>query len=69
MSDSKAMTVRLAADQAEALETVASVDEIPVVEVIRTAVAEYIRSRTQDAAFQRKLREKIKRTQAMLREE
>ena len=56
MSDSKAMTIRLAAEQAEALETVASVDEMPVVEVIRTAVAEYIRSRTQDAAFQRKLR-------------
>ena len=66
MSEPKAMTIRLPADQAEALETVAQVDEMPVVEVIRAAVAEHIRSRTQDAEFQRKLREKIKRAQAML---
>ena len=66
MSEAKAMTVRLAADQAEALETVASVDEMPVAEVIRTAVAAHIQTRKQDAEFQRKLRDKLTRAQTML---
>jgi predicted transcriptional regulator len=64
----KAMTIRLSADQAEALETVASVDDMPVVEVIRAAIAEHIQARTRDEAFQTGLRERIERAQSMLPE-
>jgi predicted transcriptional regulator len=66
MNVSKAMTIRLSAEQAEELETVASVDERPVAEVIRAAIAEHIDSRKQDEQFRRTLRERIKRTQRML---
>ena len=36
------MTIRLSAEQAEALETVASIEDRPVSEVIRAAIAEPI---------------------------
>lgn len=68
MRPSKAMTIRLPADQAEKLETVASVDDMPVVEVIRVAVDQYIHTRTQDEVFQRNLRKRLERAQAMLGE-
>jgi predicted transcriptional regulator len=63
----KAMTIRLSADQAEALETVATVDDLAVVEVIRAAIAEHVESRKQDAEFQRSLRERIERAQTLLK--
>jgi len=62
----KAMTIRLSAEQAEALETVATVDDLAVVEVIRAAIDEHVQSRKQDAEFQRNLRERIERAQALL---
>jgi predicted transcriptional regulator len=68
MRPPKAMTIRLSADQAEALETVASVDDMAVVEVIRAAITEHVQARTRDEGFQRSLRERIERAQAMLRE-
>jgi predicted transcriptional regulator len=67
MRQPKAMTIRLSADQAEALETVASVDNMAVVDVIRAAISEHVEARTQDAEFQRSLRERLERVQAMLR--
>lgn len=63
----KAMTIRLSADQAEALETVASVDDLAVVEVIRAAIDEHVRARSEDAEFQRNLQARLERVQAMLR--
>lgn len=67
MKPPKAMTIRLSAEQAEALETVATVDDVPVVEVIRAAIAEHVEARKQDAEFQRGLRERIERAQSMLK--
>jgi hypothetical protein len=60
------MTIRLSADQAEELETVAAVDNQPISEVIRAALAEHIADRKRDASFQDSLRERIERAQRML---
>lgn len=62
----KAMTVRLPVDQAEALATVASVDNTPVSEVIRAAIAEYVDMRRRDPGFQRELKASIERAQLLL---
>lgn len=66
MKPVKAMTVRLSAEQAEELETVATVDDQPVAEVIRAAIAEHIAERKRDAKFQDGLRQRIERAQQML---
>ena len=65
MKPPKAMTIRLSADQAEALETVASVDDMAVVEVIRAAISEHVEARKRDEKFQRGLRERIERAQTL----
>jgi len=62
------MTIRLSAEQAEALETVASVEERPVSEVIRAAISEHINSRKKDPSFQDGLKERIKRERRFLSE-
>jgi len=62
------MTIRLSAEQAEALETVASVDARPVSEIIRAAIAEHITKRTQDPAFQDSLKDRIGRERRLLGE-
>lgn len=62
------MTIRLSVEQAEELETVASVDDLAIVEVIRAAITEHVASRKKDATFQRNLRERIERAQSMLNE-
>ncbi|MBN9605809.1 MAG: ribbon-helix-helix protein, CopG family [Actinomycetales bacterium] len=67
MSGQKAMTIRLSAEQADQLETVASVENQPVSEVIRAAIANHIESVSQDESFQAGLRERIERAQGMLR--
>ncbi|MFO1219666.1 MAG: ribbon-helix-helix protein, CopG family [Burkholderiaceae bacterium] len=67
MKPAKAMTIRLSADQADALETVASVEERPVSEIIRAAIAQHVENRTKDPAFQVSLRDRINRAQRMLR--
>jgi predicted transcriptional regulator len=69
MKPAKAMTIRLSAEQAEALETVAAVDNQPVSEVIRAAISEHIESRRQDDAFRDELRERIERVQRLFDEE
>ncbi len=61
------MTIRLSEQQAHELETVADVDSVPVVEVIRAAIAEHVESRKRDAEFQRSLKERIEQAQGMLR--
>jgi predicted transcriptional regulator len=62
----KAMTIRLSAEQAEELETVATVDNQPISEVIRAAITEHIQERKRDAQFQDSLRDRIDRAQRML---
>ena len=54
--------------EAEALETVATVDNQPVVEVIRAAIAEHIESRRSDDRFRQSLRERIQRAERLLKE-
>ena len=62
------MTIRLSADQADELETVAAVDDQPVSEVIRAAINAHIAQRKQDENFQEGLRARIERAQRMLDE-
>jgi predicted transcriptional regulator len=66
MKPHKAMTIRLSADQAEALETVATVENRPVTDVIRAAIAEHIESRKKDPGFQDGLRNRIDRARRLL---
>lgn len=60
------MTIRLSADQAEALETVATVENRPIAEVIRSAIAEHIAGRRNDQTFQDSLKDRIDRAQRLL---
>ena len=62
----KAMTIRLSAEQAEELETVASIDGQPISEVIRAAISEHIAGRKQTPDFQNGLRQRIERARSML---
>jgi predicted transcriptional regulator len=66
MKPAKAMTIRLSAEQAEALETVATVDNRPVSEVIRTAITEHIETRRKDQDFRESLKNRIGRAQRLL---
>ena len=63
----KAMTIRFSAEQAEALDTVASVDSQPVAEVVRCAIADYVENRRNDPVFQRSLRERINSAEQFLK--
>jgi predicted transcriptional regulator len=67
MKPPKAMTIRLTPEQAEELETVAIVEEQPVSEIIRAAIAEHIESRRKDPAFQDSLKQRIERARRLLR--
>ena len=68
MKQAKAMTIRLSADQADELETVATVDNQPVSEVVRAAIAEHIEKRKKNQDFQDSLKDRINRAQRMLGE-
>lgn len=66
MKSIKSMTIRLPADQAEELETVASVEDQPISEVIRVAIARHIDSRKRDPEFQNSLRGRMERAQKLM---
>jgi predicted transcriptional regulator len=66
MKSAKAMTVRLSEDQAQALEMVASVENLPVSDVIRAAIATHIETRRQDAGFQVGLKNRISQARKLL---
>ncbi|MBI2782677.1 MAG: hypothetical protein HYX64_01125 [Gammaproteobacteria bacterium] len=66
MKPAKSMTIRLSPEQAEDLETVATVDNQPISEVIRAAIAEHIEERKRDKRFQDSLRDRIERAHRML---
>lgn len=68
MKPAKAMTIRLSADQAEMLETVASVENRPISEVIRAAIDEHIAHRRVDEDFKDGLKGHIERAQRLLGE-
>ena len=60
------MTIRLSADQADALETVATVENRAVSDVIRAAIAEHIEHRRRDPEFQDGLKDRINRARRLL---
>ena len=60
------MTVRLSAEQAEALEMLADVEKLPITDVIRAAISDHIEVRRRDPQFQEGLRERIRRAQHLL---
>lgn len=60
------MTLRLPTDLAEELDLVCSVDDVPVAEAVRTAVADYIEARKREPHFQLCLRAQIARMQQMV---
>lgn len=66
MKPAKSMTIRLSAEQAEALETVATVENVPVADVIRSAIAQHVETRKRDPKFQRGLKERIERARRFL---
>ncbi len=66
MKPIKAMTIRLSADQAQDLETVALVDDQPVSEVIRAAIAEHIATRRRDPQFRDGLKDRIQQARNLL---
>jgi predicted transcriptional regulator len=66
MKPTKAMTIRLSADQADALETVATVENRAVSDVIRAAIAEHIEHRRRDPSFQEGLKDRINRARKLL---
>jgi predicted transcriptional regulator len=66
MKPSKAMTIRLSADQAEALETVANVEQRAISDIIRAAISEHVENRRRDPLFQEELRDRIDREQKFL---
>jgi post-segregation antitoxin (ccd killing protein) len=67
MPEMKVTTIRQPADQADELEFIARVDGVPVSEAIRAAIAEHIRSRREDPAFQQRLRERIQADKNILK--
>lgn len=66
MKPAKAMTIRLSADQAEALETVATVEDMPISDVIRAAISSHIETRRRDPHFQAGLKDRISRARKLL---
>jgi predicted transcriptional regulator len=66
MKPAKAMTIRLTAEQAEALETVATVEDRAVSDVIRAAISEHIDARRRDPKFQADLKARLLRARRLL---
>jgi hypothetical protein len=66
MKPVKAMTIRLSAEQAEELATVADVEAKPVSEVIRAAIAQHIKSRKSDPTFRDSLKDRLNRAKKLL---
>lgn len=60
------MTLRLSDEQAAELEAIAQVENVPIAEEVRRAVAEHIAARRKDAAFQARLRASLERNREIL---
>lgn len=66
IADHKVTTIRQSSEQAIDLEAIARVEGIPVAEVIRTAIAEYIETRRNDQEFLKRLQLRLKEDQEIL---
>ena len=64
---SKSMTLRLTDEQAAELDAIAQVENVPIAEEVRRALAEHIASRRKDREFQARLKASIERNQEILR--
>lgn len=64
--EQKAMTLRLPAEQAEALEKVAEIDGVSLTEAIREAIDTHIAERAADEEFQQRLKASMDRHQRIL---
>lgn len=62
----KSRTLRLPADQAEALEAIAGVDEVSVNVEIQRAITAHIEARRADPAFRERLKASMERNQEIL---
>lgn len=65
-TDIRAFTVRLPAEQAEDIETIAQVEGVSVAEEIRAALADRIAARRADTAFATRLRKTMERNRRAL---
>ena len=66
MKPAKAMTIRLSAELADQLETVASIENQAISEVIRAAISEHIELRKKNPKFKAGLKERIENAKRML---
>ncbi len=62
----KTMTLRIPAEQAEALELIAEVDRVSVSAAVRDAIESHIESRRGDLGFQERLAASIERHKRIL---
>ena len=62
----RARTLRLTVEEAEALEAIAGVDGLSINDEIRRAIAAHIEARRQDADFQTRLRASVERNKEIL---
>lgn len=62
----RARTLRLTVEEAEALEAIAGVDEVSINEEIRRAIGTHIEARRRDADFQQRLQASIERNREIL---
>lgn len=62
----KAMTLRMQAEQAEALEMIAEVDGISMSDAVRDAIESHIDSRKADEGFQQRLAASMQRHRRIL---
>jgi hypothetical protein len=64
--NTRAMTLRLASEQAEQLERVADIENMPIAEAVRQAISAYIDERRRDPQFQERLKQIIERDREIL---
>lgn len=64
--ETRALTLRLPADQAAQLEAVARADGVSVSEAVRSAIADRIAARRNDRAFQARIRQMMEEERAVL---
>jgi Arc/MetJ-type ribon-helix-helix transcriptional regulator len=64
--DTRALTLRLPADQAAQIEAVARADGVSVSEAVRAAIQDRIEARRKDRAFQARIRQMMEEERAVL---
>jgi len=64
--DTRALTLRLPADQAAQIEAVARADGVSVSEAVRVAIQDRIEARRKDRAFQARIRQMMEEERAVL---